>query len=78
MPKPNTLFWYSFVEGIIYESPDKTRMSKVGYTSQVRIDPMPAIFDTGTSLIYVPASHGDDFMYRLIFGKKYIYTNGMF
>ena len=33
MPKANTLFWYSFVEGIIYESPDKTRMSKVGYTS---------------------------------------------
>ena len=78
MPKPNTLFWYSFLEAIIYESPDRTRMSKVGYTAQVRIDPMPAIFDTGTSLIYVPQSHGDDFMYRLVFGKRYIQTNGMF
>jgi hypothetical protein len=23
MPKPNTLFWYSFMQGIIYENPDK-------------------------------------------------------
>ena len=72
MPKPNTLFWYSYIEGIMYESPDKTRMSKVGYTSQIRIDPEPAIFDTGTSLIYIPQKYGDDFMYRLLYGKKYI------
>ena len=54
MPKPNTLFWYSFIEGIIYEAPDKQRMSNMGFTSQIKIDPMPAIFDTGTSLIYIP------------------------
>lgn len=53
-------------------------MSKMGYTSHIKIDKMPAIFDTGTSLIYVPSSQGDDFMYRLLFGKKYIQTNGMF
>jgi hypothetical protein len=44
----------------------------MGFTSKIKIDHMPAIFDTGTSLIYVPKSYGDDFMYRLLFGKKYI------
>ena len=42
------------------------------------MDPEPAIFDTGTSLIYIPQKYGDDFMYRLVFGKKFIQTNGMF
>lgn len=78
MPKPNTLFWYSYIQGIIYETPDRKRMSQSGYSSHIKIDQMPAIFDTGTSLIYVPQSYGDDFMYRLLFGKKYIQTNGMF
>lgn len=53
-------------------------MSKVGFTSQIRFNSTPAIFDTGTSLIYVPQSVADDFMYRLVYGKKYIYSNGIF
>lgn len=76
--KPNVLFWYSAISGVLYDSPEKKRMPGTGYTSQIRFDAAPAIFDTGTSLIYVPSSVGDDFMYRLTFGKKYIYTSGMF
>jgi len=77
MPK-ELLFWYAFVDGIVYDDPSKTRMSTVGFTSRVKINPAPAIFDTGTSLIYVPLTQAEDFMYRILWGKKYIYYNGMF
>lgn len=76
--KPNVLFWYSAISGVLYDTPETKRMPGLGYTAQIRFDAAPAIFDTGTSLIYVPESIGNDFMYRLTFGKKYIYTNGLF
>lgn len=37
---------------------------------------MPAIFDTGTSLIYVPKTDSGNFFYRLLYGKTYEYADG--
>ena len=36
------------------------------------------IFDTGTSLIYIPLADSDDFFYRLLQGKTYLYDSGFF
>lgn len=31
--KTNILFWYSVIQGVVYDSPNTQRMSGVGYTS---------------------------------------------
>lgn len=34
LPQPsNVIFWYSFINGVLYDSPETTRMAGVGYTS---------------------------------------------
>ena len=40
---------------------------------------MTAIFDSGTSFIYVARSHINDFLYRMLKGKYYYrYSNGIY
>jgi len=76
MPREH-LFWYSNVQAI--KIGYGTRAPLTGFVSSWRLNEDRAgIFDTGTSLIYIPLADGDDFFYRLLQGKTYLYDSGFF
>lgn len=76
MPREH-LFWYSGIQAFKFGYTD--RVKGYGFTAAVALtDAQPAIFDTGTSLIYVPRPDADDFFYRLLYNKTYVYDSGFF
>lgn len=73
MPIPH-LFWYAGVKAIKFGRNERT---KYGFHAQIKFTKeegnyLPGIFDTGTSLIYVPSKVSTDFFYRLL--KNVYYT----
>jgi hypothetical protein len=73
MPERSVLFWYQFASAIRFGDADATY--SVSYTFDEYI---PAIFDTGTSLVLVPTAVADDFFGRLLQGQRYVVINGMY
>ena len=73
MPETEILFWYAFASALRFgEADDKNSIS---YTFDEYI---PAIFDTGTSLVLVPNSIARDFFGRLLKGQRFVQINGMY
>lgn len=69
------LFWYSNVQAI--KIGYGNRSPGTGFISSWKLNAERAgIFDTGTSLIYMPLADSDDFFFRLLKGKTYLYDNG--
>ena len=54
---------------------DSTSKTKSGRTSSYNYEnwKYPAIFDTGTSMVYAPAGLGHEILLRLAKGKKYLF-----
>jgi hypothetical protein len=71
------LFWYSNVQAIKIGYNDRT--PGTGFVSSWKLSAeRAAIFDTGTSLVYIPLADADDFFYRLLSGRTYLYADGFF
>ena len=73
MPATEILFWYAFCSAIRFGEVDDKKA--VSYTFDSYI---PAIFDTGTSLVLVPNAISKDFFGRLLKGQRYVQINGMY
>jgi len=72
MPQVEILFWYAYASALKFDSANG---KEVSYTFDEYI---PAIFDTGTSLVLVPNSVAPDFFGRLLKGQRYVQVNGMY
>lgn len=73
MPDVEIMFWYAYSSALRFgEADDK---NAVAYTFDSYI---PAIFDTGTSLVLVPSSIASDFFGRLLKGQRYVQIGGMY
>jgi hypothetical protein len=71
MPKEH-LFWYSLEVGGIKIGDDHLT-PKGKRTAQYHFSDysLPAIYDTGTSLIYTPAGIGSEVISRIVMGHTY-------
>lgn len=73
MPDIEILFWFAYSSAIRYGDEDDPKSEAYTYDEYI-----PAIFDTGTSLVLVPSNISSDFFGRLLKGQRYVQTNGMY
>jgi hypothetical protein len=73
MPPNGIMFWYAYSSALRFGEPDDSKADAYTFDSYI-----PAIFDTGTSLVLVPKSISSDFFGRLLKGQRYVQVNGMY
>ena len=81
MHSDSSLFWNAQITAIRIGA---NSITKTGFTSAWSLNgttgaskPVPIVFDTGTSFIYIPRNYANDIFYRLLYGKKYVkYSDG--
>lgn len=73
MPRQNMFWLQDEVQAI--QIGDSTTVTKTGRTSSYNYEnwKYPAIFDTGTSMVYAPAGLGHELLLRLTRGKRYLF-----
>jgi len=69
MTVPTNLFWINKVDGIRVGTTGKFANGGDSQYATPKADPV--IFDTGTSLVYLPATIGPDIISKLLRGKRY-------
>ena len=75
MTDNNNVFWYS--EGVDAVKIGDQSTTSSGMTAEYNLEnwKYPAIYDTGTSLIYAPGGVGTELQLRLAHGKEYIHDS---
>lgn len=70
MPE-NVMFWYTESVDAVKIGHNDNGLTNTGLTKEYKLGDysFPAIFDTGTSLIYTPAQIGEEIISRLIHKK---------